>query len=169
MSELAPGPRERLHALVLREPGLHLREIPRRADLSLSAVRHHLEALAAQGMVVGERASGYVRFFPPSAFSKAEREVLSAARVAGQRIVLDALVSQSPASFEGVRARTGLSKGSLHWHLRRLCAGGVVGKDGEGCLSLRDRAAVEMALAMTRPSAADSLADAADEIFGPSG
>jgi predicted transcriptional regulator len=167
VSVLVSNPRERLRALVAREPGLHLREIPRRAELSLSAVRYHLQGLAAEGAVVGERASGYVRYFPSSAFSKAERAVLAAARVKGQRLVLEALFAKGPLMFEGLRSCTGLSKGSLHWHLRRLAAGGAVEVGEAGRVSLVNRAAVEMALAITRPSAADTVADAAVEIFDP--
>ncbi len=167
MGELVSSPRERLRSLVASEPGLHLREIPRRAGLSLSAVRYHLGALSAEGAVVGERASGYVRYFPRDGFSSSERAVLGAARVAGQRRVLEALVVENPVSFEPLRRRTGLSKGSLHWHLRKLAAGWVVRPNGDGRLALQDRPAVLMALAITRATAADTFADAAAEIFDP--
>jgi predicted transcriptional regulator len=167
VSELVSSPRERVLALVAREPGLHLREIPRRVDLSLSAVRYHLAALADEGAVVGERASGYVRYFEPSAFSRAARAVLSGARVSGQRLVLQTLLREGPLAFNALRNGSGLSKGSLHWHVRRLAGGGVIEAVDGGRFALTDRGAVEMALALTRASVTDTVADAAIEIFDP--
>src|SRR5947207_2741686 len=40
--------RERILALVVAQPGLHLRELPRRLGLSLRSVRYHLETLVDQ-------------------------------------------------------------------------------------------------------------------------
>jgi len=167
VTELVSNPRERLRVLVAREPGLHLRELPRRLGLSLNAVRYHLDALGAQGAVVAEHAGGFVRFYPPSAYSRAERAVLAAARVHGQRAVLEALIRHGPASFEDLRALTHLSKGSLHWHLKTLSAAAVIAPTAPARWAPTNRSAVEMALALTAPTAADTLADAANEIFDP--
>jgi len=159
------SPREAIVALVAREPGLHLREMPRRLGFSLRAVRYHLDRLIAEGRVRSEQAGGFVRFFSPSAFSKGERAVLCAARVAGQRALMEALVGGAPMRFADLRAATGLSKGSLAWHLNSLEGAGVAARDEAARFALCDRGAAEMALALTRPTVADALADAATEIF----
>ena len=152
-------------ALVLREPGLHLRDIPRRLGLSLSAARYHLETLETEGVVVSDRAGRFVRFFAPGAYSAAERGAIAAAKVEGSRAVLEALVARGPLAFTELARAARLSNGALAWQLRALMRAGVVGGREERRYALPDREAVAMALALHRESRLASMEDAAREIF----
>lgn len=146
---------------------MHLREVPRRLGLPLRAARYHLDALERGGLVVSHRAGRFVRYFEPGAFSREEREVISAARVAGSRAILAALLDEGPLPFQALARASGLSNGALFWQLRALTTAQVIAPREGGRYALLDPAAVRMALALQRERLAESIADAANEIFGP--
>ena len=134
------------------DPGVHLREVPRRLGMSLRAARYHLDALEGEGAVVAKRAGRFVRYFAPGTHSPSEREAICAAKVAGSRAVLEALRAAGEQSFGALARTAGLHNGSLAWHLHALV----------------DLDATTMALALHRASAGAALEDAAREIFdGP--
>lgn len=56
--------RRRVLALVERYPGLHLREIQRRAETSAMLAEYHLNILEKMGLVTSHEEKGYRNFFP---------------------------------------------------------------------------------------------------------
>ncbi len=153
--------------MISREPGLHLRELSRRFDFSLRAVRYHLRVMEREGAVVSERSGRFVRFFAPGSFSPEERAVIAAVKVAGSRAVLQALLDRGALGFAELARATGLSNGALGWHLRTLSRSVLEEAPTlGGAYGLHDPAAVRMALALHRQSAAETLADGALEVFG---
>jgi len=145
-----------------------LREVPRRLGLSLRAARYHLDALEADGAVVTKRSGRFVRYFAPGTHSASEREAICAAKVAGSRAVVEALSAGGELPFAALARRSGLSNGSLAWHLHALLRASVVVVRASGRYGLADRGAAAMALALHRPTTGAALEDAAREIFdGP--
>jgi predicted transcriptional regulator len=164
--EHLPIPRERVLALLEREPGLHLREIPRRAGLSLNAVRYHLVKLEQEGVVVAYRTGHFLRWFLCQDLSPGDLALISALRVRGQRRVLESLLAQGPCRFSSLEALTDLSPNSLAWYLRQLLREGLVALGDDSRYKLSDPHSVRLQLSTYRQRFPDLLADAAREIFG---
>jgi len=159
---------QRILDLVAREPGLHLRELPRRLDLSLNAVRYHLYSLLGDGLVVEHRIGRFVRYFRPST-PREERALISAVRVPGERLVLHRLLS-SPAGFAALQRSTSLPPGTLSHYLTLLIREAIVDQDAATRLyRLHDTAAVRSRLAQYRERFPDLLAAAAEEMFDLTG
>src|SRR2546425_10998989 len=112
--------RERVLALVAAQPGLHLRELPRRLGLSLRSVRYHLETLAENDLVTSHRSGRFARWFAAGVFSTEDQILISALRVRGQRSILSELVQQGPMRFASLERVTGLSSATLVQYLNRL-------------------------------------------------
>jgi predicted transcriptional regulator len=165
MNESLSAPRERILSLLERDPGLHLRELPRRLDLSLRAVRYHLEILERDDAVTVHRSGRFERWFPGRAFSREDRAVISALRVRGERTVLQLLLTQGPLHFAELRVLTRSSPGSLIRYLEQLTADGLVFLDKARTYSLRDPEALRGRLGRFRLRFPDLLSDAAQEIF----
>ena len=165
MNETLPSPRERVLALIAAEPGLHLREFPRRLGVSLRTVRYHLETMEADGAVVARRSGRFVRFFAPGTFSAPEREAIVAAKTPGSRAVVEALAAKGELAFSEIARYAHLSNGALGWHLRALSKAHVVEMRAPKRYALVDRAAAVMALALNVPSRTAAMEDAAREIF----
>src|SRR2546423_3917195 len=96
MAESLLTSRERVLALVTSQPGLHLRELPRRLGLSLRSVRYHLEGLEEGERVTPHRSGRFARWFAAGAVSAEEPTLISALRVPGQGASLSALPRGGP-------------------------------------------------------------------------
>ena len=157
--------RDRVLALVVAQPGLHLRELPRRLGLSLRSVRYHLEALEEARLVVPHRSGRYERWFGVGTLSSQDRALISALRVGPQRTILSCLLREGPMRFGSLDHATALSSATLVQCLGRLSAEDLVELAEDRHYRLRDPAAVEMRLALYRQRFPDLMADAAREIF----
>ena len=165
MEESMPTSRERILALVVAEPGLHLRELPRRLGLSLRSVRYHLEVLEEDRLVVPHRSGRYERWFGVGNLSSQDHALISALRVDSQRTVLACLLRGGPMRFGSLDHRTASSSATLAQSLVRLSAEGLVELGDDRHYRLRDADAVEMRLTLYRQRFPDLIADAAREIF----
>jgi predicted transcriptional regulator len=165
LEESVPTSRERILALVVAQPGLHLRELPRRLGLSLRSVRYHLEALEEERLVVPHRSGRYERWFGVGNLSSQDHALISALRVSSQRTILSSLLRAGPMRFGSLGTATALSSATLVQSLGRLSAEGLVELGDDRHYRLRDSEAVEMRLALYRHRFPDLMADAAREIF----
>ncbi len=152
--------------LLERDPGLHLREIPRRAGLSFNTVRYHLVKLEQEGTVVAYRTGHFLRWFPRQDLSVGDLALISALRVRGQRRILESLLSRGPCRFTVLESLTNLSPNSLTSYLRQLVREGLVAPSSNGHYELTDPRSVRWQLSTYRQRFPDLLADAAREIFG---
>ena len=165
MGESMLSTRERILALLEREPGLYLRELSRRLDVSLATVRYHLAEMERDGRVVAQRAGAFLRLFPSKGLSRDEYPLVSAIRVRGQRKVLAALLRLRSAQYSQLQAAAGLASASLSKSLQHLLDTGFVVQDENRRYRLADADTVRTQLAVFRSRFPDLLADAAREIF----
>lgn len=168
MGESVLTSRERVLALVVASPGLHLRELPRRLGLSLRSVRYHLDLLAEENLIVPHRAGRFERWFSAGVFSTEEQTLISALRVRGQRRILSELLREGPMRFAFLQRATGLSSATLVQYLNRLSSQGLVAAGEDRRYRLGDPSGIEMRLTLYRERFPDLLADAAREIFDES-
>jgi len=165
MVESVLNSRERVLALVTSQPGLHLRELPRRLGLSLRSVRYHLESLEENDRVTPHRTGRFARWFATGAFSTEDHTLISALRVRGQRTILSELLRQGPMRFATLERATGLSSATLVQYLRRLSSDALIEAAEDRRYRLCDPSAIAMRLSSYRERFPDLLADAARQIF----
>src|SRR2546423_4057755 len=84
MAESLLTSRERVLALVTSQPGLHLRELPRRLGLSLRSVRYHLEGLEESERVTPHRSGRFARWFAAAACSPGDLTLIFALPARGR-------------------------------------------------------------------------------------
>ncbi len=157
--------RERVLALVEAQPGLHLRELPRRLGLSLRSVRYHLENLEEHDLVTPHRSGRFARWFAAGAFSTEDQTLISALRVRGQRTILSELLEKGPMRFAALERATGLSSATLVQYLHRLSSEALIEVAEDRRYRLRDPGAIEMRLSLYRERFPELLAEAARQIF----
>jgi len=165
MTESLLAPRSRILRLIEQDPGLHLRELPRRLDLSLNAVRYHLDVPEREDAVTAHRSGRFERWFLAQSFSREDRAVISALRVRGPCAILEQLLRHGPSRFVDLREHTNTPPASLVRYLNQLTFDGLVFLDAERRYCLRDDEALRARLNAYRSRFPDLLADAAIEIF----
>ena len=154
MTENAIALRSKMLALVKRFPGLHLRDLARRANLSEALAGYHLQAMEKEGFVQSRFDDFYRRFYPvqSAAPTPADQPLLGLLR---QRVAADIavhLLEQSPATHAALTKKLGIAKSTLSYHISKLEATGlvVVGPTG---IALKEPERVRRILVTWRPPA----------------
>lgn len=164
--------RRDIYDLVRREPGLHMREIQRRLDLSIALTEYHLRQLEEAGLVVSIAEEGYKRFYPTTgadggelrSLGGDERRMLGLFRQSIPLRVTLFLLNDEPATNSHIADGLGISRSRLSFHLNKLLRQNVIRKltrsEGRGYV-LVDRARTLKLLIAHRPSP-DLLDECAD-------
>lgn len=163
--------RARILAILDADPGLHFRELVRRAGQSRGTVLHHLHILETAGLVIREPAGRYVALYATATTTprNANRDAL---RTQLARDVLAAAGASAGrgASIADLARRLGVSDRAVAYHVRRLAARGLVEVTQAGrrhevratseghaaSAGARDGAAAVAALAQPQPIGAEA-------------
>lgn len=120
--------------IVKDKPGIHFRALEREAELSsLGQLRHHLDRLQRQGLVVELEDGGYKRFFLAGEHDRHVRPCLARfSRPVPRRI--GRLLLVRPMNRTELRRTLGCADSTLGYHLARMVqAGDLVKQRGANC------------------------------------
>lgn len=133
MTQGAQELRRGLVRLVAAFPGLHLRELARRMELTESLAAYHLDALVGDGALTARTEGGYRRFYPAGGAAPAERdrELMGLLRQAVPLQIVLFLLERPGATHGDVTAETGLAKSTVSYHLQKLVEANVIAPDPE--------------------------------------
>lgn len=135
--EVTRGPREDILVCVRTIPGIHLRDIERRARLPLGQVLYHLDRLERMGLVVSSRDHGFRRYFASGHVARGEKRYLSALRHdVPRRLVLRLLERPGPRAHKELQQELGVAGSTLSFHLQRLLTSGVLVREPRGASNL---------------------------------
>lgn len=155
--------RRRVFQLIEREPGLHLRELERRAGIPLSTLRHHVRFLEEHRLVESTEDRNVRRYFATTMVDRVDRGVLSALRQeALRRVLLFVLAEGGSATYQQILAALGAPPSTLAVYLAQLTSRGLLAKRSLGRESRYDALEAERTIALLhryRASFLDSLVD----------
>ena len=170
--------RRRILSLVNQYPGLHLRELQRRAQTSAMLVEYHLNVLERWGLVTSQEEGGYRRFFPARdakiPLGKTEKVWLGLLRQPVPLGIALYLVENPLAPHKELADVVPVTKSTLTYHLKNMEAAGLITREPPGsgrAFRLADGEKVLLLLRAYRPTP-DMLAAYAemwDQIFGALG
>ena len=158
----------RIFRTVLEHPGIHMREIERRAQVGYGAVAYHLRKLEADGLIRSQTADQFKVYFAAD-FPKAERALAVALRSEPARKLFVSLLSLGEITHGELASVTGLGLSTVSNHARRLARAGFLTARRDGrrtFFALADRAAVERALIRHGHSLGDAALDAYITVWG---
>lgn len=89
--------RQEIYNFILKYPGLHLREISRRMNISLGGLRHHLNYLKKHGLIVTKTHGRYTRFYVIQKVDEKEKEIINLLRQEVPRKIILLLSCKGPA------------------------------------------------------------------------
>lgn len=159
--------RRRVYEAVRANPGIHAREVVRRAGIPAGTVKYHLAYLSRHGLIKEEKDGNLARFFP-SGFG-AERQLMGLLRQHTIRKIMLALMAGDKLTHERIVGAVGLSPSTVSWHLRKLEGAGVVGAEKSGRSTLyriiADKEMIIRLLITYRESFLDSLVEHVIEMW----
>lgn len=72
--------RREIYNFILEHPGLHLREISRRTNISFGGLRYHLDFLKKQELVTTKSNRRYIRYYVTQKVGKIDKEIINLLR-----------------------------------------------------------------------------------------
>lgn len=160
-----PASRAQMRALLLRSPGLHLREIARELGLPMGSALHHLDRLVAEGAMDARRDGRYKRFFPTGVVDRADRDAVSLLRRRTPRRILEALLIGCRTQRDLANS-LGIARSTLSVALARMTETGLLVRERrwpEDVWRSRHEVAARTLLGVVSP-AADLAPDPAEAI-----
>lgn len=120
--------RERIHQLIVEEPGIHYSAIKDAMKLNAGALVHHLRTLERHQLVASRREGVLRRYYPTGARLPAAPAVPLTPM---QQRILD-MLDREPRSQKALAAELGLSQQGISYHVKTLERKGVLVVDREG-------------------------------------
>lgn len=93
--------RRQIYNIILENPGLHLRGLSRRTNLSFGGLRHHLNYLKKQEYIVTKSDPRYTRYYVSKKVGKKDKELLNLLRQEVPRKIVLLLITAGPAELYG--------------------------------------------------------------------
>jgi predicted transcriptional regulator len=160
--------RRMLYQYILSNPGLHLRALERSLRLGLGDLRHHLDFLEREGLIM-TATDGYRKtYFPGKREFSGDKALLGLLRQTKPRAILLILLNLESAGFDYLRKRVRISKSTLSFHMKKLEEAKIVTAEEHGqrkIYKLPDKEKVAELLVTYRPSFIDAAVDRALEAW----
>ena len=112
--------RNMIYNFILKNQGLHLREVSRRMKIPISTLKYHLIYLEKEELISTKTEKGYKRYFVIDKLGQTEKDILNLLRQEAPRNIIFKLV------FNGVSSQIELSKdlkknpATISYHLKKL-------------------------------------------------
>lgn len=138
--------RKEIYQVIERFPGLHMREIKRRTDMSINLVRYHLDQLKKYRIVDEVQEDDYKRYYPKEGEIKVDardKKYLALLRERIPLFVVVFLLDQGEPSTHGeMKNELGIAASTLSYHLNKMQEKGLLEKRGKKyCLKDPERIA----------------------------
>ncbi|MCX8173325.1 MAG: helix-turn-helix domain-containing protein [Thermoplasmata archaeon] len=152
--------RRKIYQTILRNPGLHLREIQRRTGLAMGMLTYHLDVLENTGFIRTELKEKKKCYFP-YAFSYTQSSLIMFMRETLPRKIL-LLLLEKPRRFGEIVETLGRSKSVVSTHITRMIKAGIIvtcREENENLYSLKEPAKVKETFITYRESFYDEALD----------
>lgn len=150
LSGSSSGVADRIHSIVRDRPAIHFRGLKRAADVSSNGqLRHHIDQLQRENVIVELEDGGYTRFFITGQHKPELRDGLARFARRVPRVISRLLLSGSMIRTD-LRQALGCADSTLGYHLNRMLEQGDIQRDrddGRSLYSLTDPDFVRRVLA----------------------
>ncbi|MEM4160974.1 MAG: ArsR family transcriptional regulator [Thermoplasmata archaeon] len=158
--------RRKIYQTILKNPGLHLRELQRRTALATGMLTYHLDVLENSGLIRSEVKEKRKCYFP-HAFSYSRSSLIMFMRESLPRKIL-LLLLEKPRKFEEIVELTGKSKSVISTHLTRMLKAGIISatkQENKHTYSLREPEKVKETFITYRESFYDEALERFIELY----
>ncbi|MCX6799209.1 MAG: winged helix-turn-helix transcriptional regulator [Candidatus Diapherotrites archaeon] len=126
---LALDARNKIYRTIKRNPGLHFRELQRRAKIATGSLQYHIGFLQKRYLIRAEKKGKFVRYYSTRGPQLGEDEqIMALLRQESLRKIVLFLLTKKRANNEGLATAVGLSPSTVSWHMRQLLQSQLVEK-----------------------------------------
>jgi predicted transcriptional regulator len=154
--------RRRIYRLVEKFPGIHLRDIQKRLDLSMGVLEYHLNYMEKEQLLSAE-SDGYRRsYFVRSGVQHGDKATLTLLRQEAPRRIIILILLKGRMTFREILDETKTSKSTLSFHMKKLTESGLVASEKVGrelAYAVKDPDATAKLIVTYKESFLDSVVD----------
>lgn len=125
--------RKKIYDCIVKQPGIHFREIQRIVKIATGSLDYHLHFLHKHGVLRTEKYGKYVRYYALTKnFTQEEKDILSFLRQEKIRHILIYLIEKNGANPKDIVKGLKMSNATLSWYLKRLAESGMIAFSKKG-------------------------------------
>jgi DNA-binding transcriptional ArsR family regulator len=123
---LEPHNRNKIYAFISKYPGVHLRQIIEKIDLSEGTIKYHLDVLLKENLIDKKEINGYKRFYKQGKNGKFEQKILAAFREKTTRFILLYLLYSVVSTVTEISREVNKDPKTISYHINKLKEMGLV-------------------------------------------
>lgn len=120
--------RKAIYEAIVKNPGIHFRELQRKLGLNVGDLQYHLGVLEKEYLIVSKEEMGYRRYYPRSMENPDDKKYLPFLRQPLTRTILVTLIESGGTTLETLENETGIRRTTILYHLKNLLNNGIVEK-----------------------------------------
>ena len=124
--------RRRIYNFILKNPGIHLREISRQNNIPKTTLLHHLRYLEKQNLISVKSENRFKRYFAVNKLGKKEKELLDLLRQEVPHNILLYMTSFTICSEQELSQALGKHPATINFHLKKLKKAGIIARGWRG-------------------------------------
>ncbi|MGA2386702.1 MAG: winged helix-turn-helix transcriptional regulator [Candidatus Bathyarchaeia archaeon] len=153
--------RRKIYTVILKNPGLHIRELQRIVGIPLSSLQYHLNYLSRRNIILEEKSEHYTRYYckPLDPEDKRILVILRQKRI--RDIVLIMLVNKK-AKYRFIFESLGLPASTVSFYLKCLLENNIIERTKvgyENIYTLKDEERIARILVAYQPTFLDKMVD----------
>jgi predicted transcriptional regulator len=110
---------------ISQNPGIRYNYLARLTGFANGVLTYHLNILEQSNYINKFRHDKITRYYPLN-ISKRELSIISHLRVRTEKDIIMFTLEHDSCTFNEIVKHSGKSPSTISWHLRRLCAGGII-------------------------------------------
>lgn len=115
-----------IHNIILKNPGIHLREIVRKSNILKSTLKYHIIYLEKQNLIIKKADRGCIRYFGSNTVGNYEKKILKFLRQPVTRKILFVMYTYIISSEMDIVREVGKHQTTISYHLKKLKKEGIV-------------------------------------------
>jgi len=159
--QMALSPRDRIFSMIIKNPGLHFREIQRRVDIATGALQYHVDYLKKKHLIYEEKEGKFSRFYAHQE-EKIDEKLMNLLRQDQVRQIVLFLLTKRRATIKTIVKEMEISASTTKFHLKKLLDREVViakEQQGKTFYSLKEKEPIMVLLINYKESFLDALVD----------
>lgn len=123
--EMVISPRDKIYSIIIKNPGLHFREIQRRVGFANGVIQYHLDYLKKKDYIREEKEGKFSRFYSLQE-KMVDSKIMNLLRQKQVRKILIFLLEKRRSTLNNISKETSLSKTIVNFHLKKIISAGLV-------------------------------------------
>ncbi len=122
---VALTPRDRIYSTIVKNPGLHFREVQRRTNIANGAMQYHLDYLKKKNFIREEKEGKFSRFYALQTDVR-DTKLMNLLRQDSVRKIVLFLMQKRRATLPVISKNVGLGLSTTSFHMQKLLSSKIV-------------------------------------------